>query len=44
MFCGIGDEIPFSYFGISVMFIVFAIVLVITEAIFQNFEAQNTIW
>lgn len=44
MFCVIGAEIPFSYFGISVMFIVFAVVLVITEAIFQIFEAQNTMW
>lgn len=44
MFCNIGAEIQVSYFGISVMFIVFAVVLVITEAIVQIFEAQNTMW
>jgi hypothetical protein len=43
MFCSIGYEVPISYFGFSVLFIVFAIVLVITQAIFQIFEAQNTI-
>ena len=42
--CCIGYEIPVSYFGIAVMFIVFTIVLIITEAIIQILEQQNTLW
>lgn len=40
----IGYEIPVAYFGIAIMFIVFALVLIITVAIVQIFDQQNTLW
>lgn len=43
-FCGIGEPVPFSFFGIQVSLVVFVAVIVIIESLKEIIEAQDIIW